>query len=56
MVYDSGRNESSGCFDFSKEVGGSCKNISLGLLKEVEYTKVKNKIMQEHNVVTFEQM
>jgi len=28
----------------------------LGLLNEEEYTKVKNKIMQEHKVVTFEQV
>lgn len=28
----------------------------LGLLRKEEYVKVKNRIMQEHNVVTFEQI
>lgn len=40
----------------AKKLAVLARIYALGLLKEVEYTKVKNKIMQEHNVVTFEQM
>ncbi len=40
----------------AKKLAVLARIYALGLLKEVEYQKVKNKIMQEHNVVTFEQM
>ena len=40
----------------AKKLAVLARIYALGLLKEVEYTKVKNKIMQEHNVVTFEQI
>lgn len=39
----------------AKKLAVLARVYALGLLKEEEYAKVKNKIMQEHNVVTFEQ-
>lgn len=38
----------------AKKLAVLARIYALGLLKEDEYTKVKNRIMQEHNVITFE--
>jgi len=38
----------------AKKLAVLARIYALGLLKEDEYTKTRNRIMQEHNVVTFE--
>lgn len=45
-----------GALILAKKLAVLARIYALGLLKEEEYAKVKKKIMQEHNVVTFEQI
>ena len=40
----------------AKKLAVLARIYALGLLNEDEYTKARNRIMQEHNVVTFEQV
>lgn len=40
--------------NLAKKLAVLVRIYALGLLNDDEYTKVRNKIMQEHNIVTFE--
>ena len=55
----SGRKRGSGCdrldaLTLAKKLAVLARIYALGLLNEDEYTRTRNRIMQEHNVVTFE--
>lgn len=43
-----------GCIEIGKKLAVLGRIYALGLLNEDEYTKVKNRIMREHGLVTFE--
>ena len=42
------------CLTLAKKLAVLARIYALGLLDEDEDTKTRNRIMQEHNVVTFE--